>query len=67
MRGNLLWADCLEESLHVPVVGEEDWVGFGVVRVLVTGADSSDFVGVVALSVLLDILRLGTSNSVLVR
>lgn len=52
VRGNLLWANSLEESLHVSVMGEEDWVGFSVVWVLVPGADSGNFVGVVTLSVL---------------
>ena len=63
MRGNLLWANSLEESLHVAVVGEEDRVGFGMVRVLVPGADSGDFVSVVTLSILLNILRLRTNKS----
>merc|ERR1719464_2442998 len=59
VRGNLLWANSLEESLHVSVVGEEDWVGFSMVWVLVPGADSGNFVGVVTLSVLGLVLSLG--------
>ena len=32
----LFWSNCLEKSLHVVIVREENWVGFGVVWVLVT-------------------------------
>ena len=64
MRRNLLWANSLEESLHVSVVGEEDWVGSGVVWVLVATADASNFVGIESLTVFLDVFWLWSVKSV---
>ena len=36
MWRNLFWSNCFEKSLHIVIVREENWVGFGVVWVLVT-------------------------------
>ena len=58
--GDLLWANSFEESLHVVVVREENWVGFGVVWVLVAVGHLSKFAGVVVSSIFLDVLGLGT-------
>ena len=60
MRGDLLWADSLEQSLHVAVVVEANWVLSSVIWVLVTRLHAAEFVSVVALSVLSLILSLAS-------
>ena len=56
----LFWSNCLEKSLHVVIVREENWVGFGVVWVLVAMGHLRKFARVVVSSVFLDVLGLGT-------
>ena len=56
----LFWSNCLEKSLHVVIVREENWVGFGVVWVLVAVGHLRKFAGVVVSSIFLDVLGLGT-------
>ena len=61
--GHLLWADGLEESLHVVVVGEENWVSFRVVWMLVAVSHLGKFSRVVVSAVLLHVLGLGSKNT----
>ena len=60
MRGDLLWADSLEQRLHVAVVVEANWVLSSVIWVLVTRLHAAEFVSVVALAVLSLILSLAS-------
>ena len=57
---DLFWANSLEESLHIVVVGEENWVSSSVVWVLVSVCHLGNFARVVVTSIFLDVLRLGT-------
>ena len=60
VRRDLFWANSLEESLHIVIVGEENWVSSSVVWVLVSVCHLGNFARVVVTSIFLDVLGLGT-------
>ena len=60
MWRDLFWANSLEESLHIVVMGEENWISLSVVWVLVSVCHLGNFARVVVTSIFLHVLGLGT-------
>ena len=64
MRTNLLWTNGFKQSFHVVIVGVNEWVGFGVVRMNVASLHIGDFVLVVTLSVRFLVFRFNSVKQI---
>ena len=64
--GDLLWANSLEESLHVVVMREENWVGVCVIWMLVAVSHLGKLTRVVVSAVFLHVLWLGSKKHTIV-